>query len=48
MDQALIDRVIEQIIDDIKDGDLTALDEMLKSVPQSVLISYLPEEISNA
>ncbi len=48
MDQELIDRVIEQIMNDIEDGDITALEEMLKHTPRHILIGFLPEEISNA
>jgi hypothetical protein len=36
--------VIEQIKDDINDGDVTAIYEMLQQVPKDVLIAYLPEE----
>jgi len=39
----LIDQVIEQIVDDIDDGDFTALEELLKAVPEQALRSYLPE-----
>ena len=39
----LIDRVIGQIYIDIESGDITALEELLKRVPEQVLESYLPE-----
>lgn len=39
----LIDKVIEQIINDVNDGDLTALDELLQSVPKKVLENYLTD-----
>jgi hypothetical protein len=39
----LIDAVIDQIKKDIMDGDITAIDELLKSVPVKNLESYLPE-----
>lgn len=42
--QKLIDRVIEQIKNDIAEGDVTALDELLTFVPKENLIGYLPEE----
>jgi hypothetical protein len=42
--QALIDRVIEEIKNDILAGDLTAIDELLKFIPKENLISFLPEE----
>jgi hypothetical protein len=41
----LVDSVIEKIKEDIKDGDLTAIDELLRFVPKENLIGYLPEEI---
>lgn len=40
----LWENVIEQIKDDLKMGDETALYEMLQRVPKDVLINYLPEE----
>jgi hypothetical protein len=42
------DRVCEQIKEDMINGDVTALYEMLQSVPKDVLIAYLPEsELDN-
>lgn len=43
MEKTLIDRVITQIELDLQTGDLTALEELLKRVPEQVLESYLPE-----
>jgi hypothetical protein len=43
MQKPLIDRVITQIELDMRGDDLTALEELLKSVPEQVLESYLPE-----
>ena len=43
----LIDSVIEQIKEDIKDGDLTAIDELLRFVPKKNLIGYLPEDLND-
>ena len=42
----LWDKVCEQIERDVNDplNDMTALYEMLQSVPKDVLIAYLPEE----
>ena len=40
----LWDTVIERIKQDVEAGDVTALYEMLQSVPKDVLIAYLPEE----
>ena len=42
--QALIDRVIEEIKNDILAGDLTAIDALLTFVPKENLIAFLPEE----
>lgn len=44
--QELIDEVLFQIKVDIAEGDLTALDEMLKAMPVQQLISYLPEKLN--
>ena len=43
MNQELIDLVLEQIAQDFAAGDLTALEELLRRVPEAVLKSYLPE-----
>ena len=42
--QALVDRVIEEIKNNILAGDLTAIDELLKFIPKENLIAFLPEE----
>jgi hypothetical protein len=42
--QKLVDRVIEIIESDIRHGDVTAIDELLKFCPEKNLIAYLPEE----
>jgi hypothetical protein len=42
--EALIDRVLERIQEDIEQGDLTAIVELLKFVPQENLIYFLSEE----
>ena len=39
----LIDAVLDEIVRDVDNGDLTAIEEMLKSVPTKVLEGYLPE-----
>ena len=41
---ALIDAVLEQVVDDVQDGDLTALQELLVYCPVDALKQYLPEE----
>ncbi len=37
----LVDRVIEQIKKDMESGDLTALDELLRFVPEKNLVAFL-------
>jgi len=41
---ALIDKVLETIKADVINGDVTAIEELLKQVPNEILKSYLPEE----
>lgn len=43
--QVVIDAVIEQLKEDIKQGDFTVLDELLGFVPTKRLICSLPEEL---
>ncbi len=45
MNQQLIDDVLNQILQDAKDFDLTAIEELIKNIPEEVLIAYLPEEV---
>ena len=40
----LTDAVLEKIQEDIANGDLTAIDELLQFIPRENLIGYLPEE----
>lgn len=42
--QNLINLVLDQIINDINDYDLTAIEELLWKVDEKFLIAYLPEE----
>jgi predicted transcriptional regulator len=42
--QELIDKCLEQIKDDVKGGDVTAIDELLMFLPTKYLKGYLPEE----
>ena len=42
--QELIDKVLETIKEDVINGDVTAIEELLKQVPIEILKSYLPEE----
>jgi len=39
----LIDKVVCQMQVDIEEGDTTAIEELLKHVPEAVLEGYLPE-----
>jgi hypothetical protein len=45
MNQQLIDDVLNQILQDVKDFDLTAVEELIKNIPEDVLKAYLPEEV---
>jgi len=40
----LVERVITQIVEDVENGDTTAIHEMFDSVHETVLESFLPEE----
>jgi hypothetical protein len=40
----LIDAVLEQIQNDIQSGDVTAIEELLKTCPRAALEGYLPEQ----
>lgn len=42
--QDLIDAVIEQIKVDLSNGDCSAIDALLATVPRVNLVAYLPEE----
>jgi hypothetical protein len=44
----LIELVLKQIVEDVKVGDLTAIEELLSFVPTKNLIGFLTEEKSNA
>ena len=41
----LYDKVLEQIKQDVADGDLSAIDELLRFVPKENLKAYLPEKL---
>lgn len=40
-DQTIIDDALEQIVLDVKQGDLTAIEEMLRFLPKNVLVSFV-------
>jgi nucleoid-associated protein YejK len=42
--QSIVDQVIEQIKKDLQMGDETAIDELLKFVPDEYLIGFLPDD----
>jgi hypothetical protein len=42
--QYLIDEVLNQICADVRDGDLTAIEELLRHVSVEHLQSFLPEK----
>lgn len=39
----LRDQVLEQIVNDVKDGDLTAIEELLVYCTEDAMRQYLPE-----
>jgi len=43
-----VELALEQIVKDVEDGDLSAIEELLKLIPEKFLIAYLPEEMQNA
>lgn len=43
MMNTLIEKVLDQIQQDILDGDLTAIEELLSFIPNDKLAGYLPE-----
>jgi hypothetical protein len=43
----LINEVLNQMLQDVKDFDLTAIEELIKNIPEEVLIAYLPEEVKH-
>jgi hypothetical protein len=43
--QQIIDRVLVEIKSHVESGDLTAIEEMIKSVPLKDLINFLPEDL---
>lgn len=42
--EALVALVIEQILSDIVDGDMSPIEELLLNLPTHILIGYLPDE----
>jgi hypothetical protein len=43
--EQLVERVITQIIEDVDNGDTTAIHEMFNTVHETVLEGFLPEEV---
>ena len=44
LNEGLIDRVLAQIVKDVKQGDLTAIEELIMRLPHHRLVAYLPED----
>lgn len=42
--QIVIEEVLSSIVRDVQNGDLTVLEELLKQVPNKVLVASLSEE----
>ena len=43
MNDALINKVLEQIVSDVHNADLTAIEELIRFVPVVILEGFLPE-----
>lgn len=43
----IIEQVLDQIVEDVEIGDLTAIEELLRNVPVEQLLAYLPEDLSD-
>ena len=43
MNEELVDAVLAQIVKDVNNEDLTAIQELLLSCPESALRAFLPE-----
>ena len=46
--ELLLDAVLTQIKEDVENGDMTAIYELIMELPDNVLEGYLPEEMQNA
>tara|TARA_E500000178_G_scaffold278183_1_gene277601 strand:+ start:323 stop:511 length:189 start_codon:yes stop_codon:yes gene_type:complete len=44
LNEGLIDAVLAQIVKDVKQGDLTAIEELIMRLPHHRLVAYLPED----
>lgn len=42
--QQVIDKVLVEIVNDVTNGDMTAVEELLTLVPEENLVDYLPED----
>lgn len=42
--QILVEEAIVQILKDVRDGDLTVIEELLQVIPEQMLINFLPEK----
>ena len=43
----LVDKVLDQIVEDVRNGDLTAIQELLGYCEVNAMKQYLPEEIDH-
>jgi hypothetical protein len=43
MNQELIEKALDQIISDVVIGDVTAIEELLKKIPEHLLVDFLIE-----
>ena len=42
--QKLLDAVVRQIDKDVRNGDLTAVEELVRRLPYQTLLQFLPED----
>jgi hypothetical protein len=43
MNQELVDKVLAQIVSDVRFQDYTAIEELLKAIPEHLLVGFLVE-----
>jgi hypothetical protein len=44
----LIDKVLQQMKEDVESGDVTSIEELLRHTPEVALAGYLPEETAKS
>jgi len=44
MNQELVDKALAQIVSDVRSQDYTVIEELLKAIPEHLLVGFLEEE----